>query len=223
VSAKAPLVATTLLLRELGIAHIMEATAARTRAFLYGLNLNIWRSDMVGQPSRRRHNTWTFPTVRWLDRFARASAELAQGILVPHAWKSLQSRYAYTLVKVGAHRRLIGDGPGGGCARRPVGIEKDTAVRSARSTVVRNTLYIGFFRNNLFTLPAPRSPARHVRYVFRGQILLDIVLLKGGGACISKGCAVRMARPDQRWDAGVGAGGGQPGINAMARRSLVVA
>jgi hypothetical protein len=32
----------------------------------------------------------------------------------------------------------------------------------------------------------------------------------------------RRVRPDQRWDVGVGVGGGQPGSNAMKGRSLAV-
>jgi hypothetical protein len=32
----------------------------------------------------------------------------------------------------------------------------------------------------------------------------------------------RRVRPDQRWDAGVGAGGGKVGSNAWKRRSLAV-
>jgi hypothetical protein len=68
-------VATSLLLRELGIALIeaTKATARTIRAFLKALTLNTCISDMVGLPSRMRPNTWTSKTVRWLDRFARAA------------------------------------------------------------------------------------------------------------------------------------------------------
>jgi hypothetical protein len=43
---------------------------------------------------------------------------------------------------------------------------------------------------------------------------------KGAGAVSAKCFWRRRVRTDQRWDAGVGAGGGQPGSIARARRSL---
>jgi hypothetical protein len=78
------------LMRELGITHV-EATAisAMTRAFLKAPTLNTCISDVAGRPSRMRPNTWTSGTMRWLDCLDRASAELAQGVRVPHAWRSL--------------------------------------------------------------------------------------------------------------------------------------
>jgi hypothetical protein len=107
VGAKGPWVATTLLLRELGIASIKAvAAAARTRAFLKAPTLNTYISDLVRQPSRMCPNTWTSGTVRWMDRFARASAELAQNIRVPPAWRSLQPRVASNLVKAAVWGRF---------------------------------------------------------------------------------------------------------------------
>jgi hypothetical protein len=82
VVAKAHGVAVALLLRELGNS-LIEATA--TTVFLNATTLNTCISDLVSQPSRMRPNTWTFGTVRWLDRFARANAELAEDLRVPHA------------------------------------------------------------------------------------------------------------------------------------------
>ena len=107
VGAKAPGVATAPLLRELGIAPIEAmAAAARTRAFLKAPTLNTCISDLVRQPSRMRPNTWTSGTVRWLDRFARASAELAQNVRVPPAWRSLQPRVASSPVKASVWGRF---------------------------------------------------------------------------------------------------------------------
>jgi hypothetical protein len=86
IGAKPPGVATTPLLRELGIAPIeATVTTARTMAFVKAPTLHTCISDHVGQPSRMRPNTWTYGTVRGLDRFDRASAELAQNVRVPPA------------------------------------------------------------------------------------------------------------------------------------------
>jgi hypothetical protein len=83
VGEKAPGVDTAPLLRELGIAPIEAMAApARIRAFLKAPTVITCISDMVRHPSRMRPNTWT---VRWLDRFARASAELAQNVGVASA------------------------------------------------------------------------------------------------------------------------------------------
>jgi hypothetical protein len=108
VGAKAPGVATAPLLRdELGIAPIEAmAATAMTRAFLKAPTLNTCISDLVRQPSRMRPSTWTSGTVRWLDRFARASAELAQNVRVPSAWRSLQPRVASNLVKAAVWGRF---------------------------------------------------------------------------------------------------------------------
>jgi hypothetical protein len=76
----------------------MAATAS-TRAFLKAPTLNTCISDIVRQPSRMRPNAWTSRTVRWLDRFARASAELAQNVRVQPVWRSLQPRVAFNLVQ----------------------------------------------------------------------------------------------------------------------------
>jgi hypothetical protein len=100
VGAKARGVAIAPLLRELGIAPIKAmALAARTRAFLKAPTLNTCISDLVRQPSRMQPNTWKYGAVRWLDRFARASAELAENVRLPPAWRSLQTRVASNLVK----------------------------------------------------------------------------------------------------------------------------
>jgi hypothetical protein len=100
-------VATAPLLRELGIAPIEAvAAAARSRAFHKAPTLNTCITDLVRQPSRLRPNTWTYGTVRWLDRFARASAELAQNVRVPPAWRSLQPGVPSNLVKATIWARL---------------------------------------------------------------------------------------------------------------------
>jgi hypothetical protein len=65
VGAKAPRVATTPLLRELGITPIeATATSAWTRAFIKATTLNTRISDLVGQSSRMRQSSWTFGNVR---------------------------------------------------------------------------------------------------------------------------------------------------------------
>jgi hypothetical protein len=101
VGAKALGVATSPLLRWLGIAPIYAtATTARTRAFFKAPTLNTCIRDQVRQPSRMRPNNWTSMTVLRLDRFARASAELAfQNERVPPACRSLQPRVASNLVE----------------------------------------------------------------------------------------------------------------------------
>jgi hypothetical protein len=107
VGAKAPGVATSPLLRELGITPIEAMTAAaRNRAFLKAPTLNACISDLVRQPRRMQPNAWTFGTMWWLDRFARASAELAQNVRVPPAWRSLQPRVASNLVKAAVSGRF---------------------------------------------------------------------------------------------------------------------
>jgi hypothetical protein len=97
VGGKANGVAIAPLMRGLRIAPIeATAVAARTRA----LTLDTTTSDRVGQPiCTRLTNTWTCGTVCWLDRIAKASAELAQGVHIPHTWRSLQPRDASILVK----------------------------------------------------------------------------------------------------------------------------
>jgi hypothetical protein len=97
-SCKGPKGGHSPLLRELGTTPV-EATeaAARTRAFLKVPTLNTCISDLVGQPSRMRPNTWTFGTVRLLGRFARASSKLAQYARVPPALPltDLKQRYGF--------------------------------------------------------------------------------------------------------------------------------
>jgi hypothetical protein len=75
------------------------AAAARTRAFLTAPTLDTCISHIVRQPSRMRQNTLTSRTLRWLDRFAKASAELTQNVRFPPACMSLQPRVATNLVK----------------------------------------------------------------------------------------------------------------------------
>jgi hypothetical protein len=75
------------------------AATARARAFMKAPARITCICDMVGQPSRTHPNTLTFGTVPWLDRFARASAELAQSVRIPHAWRILQPRVASNLLK----------------------------------------------------------------------------------------------------------------------------
>jgi hypothetical protein len=84
--------------RELGIASI-EATVAtaRTRAFLKAHTRSTFMSDFVGQPSRMRPNAWPYGTMCLHDRFARACAELAPSVRIPHALRSLQPRNASNL------------------------------------------------------------------------------------------------------------------------------
>jgi hypothetical protein len=77
----------------------MAKAAMTSRAVLKAPTLNTCISDMVGQPSRMRPHTWMYGTVRWLDRFTGASAELAQNVRVPPAWRSLQPHVASNLVK----------------------------------------------------------------------------------------------------------------------------
>jgi hypothetical protein len=74
----------------------------------------------------------------------------------------------------------------------------------------------------------------HVRYrrqdlalgpsdmLFRGQLLLDTILLKGRGYVYEDHVVVRVVRPDQLWDVCVGDGGGKPGSNAIEGCLLAV-
>jgi hypothetical protein len=82
------------------------ASTARTKVFVKASTLNMCMSDRVGQPSRMRPNIGKSGTVRWLDRFTRATAELAQGVRVPHTWRSLQPRVASNLVKAAVWGRV---------------------------------------------------------------------------------------------------------------------
>jgi hypothetical protein len=58
--------------------------------------------------------------------------------------------------------------------------------------------------------------------LFRGKILMDTTLLWGVGLVPHERLVARRVRAEQRWDAGVGAGDGQPGSNAKKGRSLAV-
>jgi hypothetical protein len=57
---------------------------------------------------------------------------------------------------------------------------------------------------------------------FRVHILLNTALLRGVGPALRQRLMARRVRPDQLWEAGVGAGGGQPGSSAKKGRSLAV-
>jgi hypothetical protein len=84
------------------------------------------------------------------------------------------------------------------------------------------SIAIGLLKKSCYALPAPRSPARAVRYVFYGQIRVDTFLLCGVGHVLQERLLARKARPDQRWDESVGARGGLPGSSAKKGRSLAV-
>jgi hypothetical protein len=77
----------------------LDQDYAWTTAILKVHTLSTCISNFVGQPSCLRPNAWTSRTVRWLDRFATASAELSQGVRVLNTPRSLQSRVASYLVK----------------------------------------------------------------------------------------------------------------------------
>jgi hypothetical protein len=51
---------------------------------------------------------------------------------------------------------------------------------------------------------------------------MNTTLLLGVGLVLRQRLMARRVRPDQRWEAGVGAGGGQPGSGARRGRSLAV-
>jgi hypothetical protein len=51
-------------------------------------------------------------------------------------------------------------------------------------------------------------------------ILLGTLRLRGVGHVLHERLMAGRVRPDQRWEAGVGAGSGQPGSSAMKERSL---
>jgi hypothetical protein len=57
---------------------------------------------------------------------------------------------------------------------------------------------------------------------FCGQIFLTTSYFKGVGHVQHKRLIARRVRPEQRWEAGVGAGGGQPGSSARKGRSLAI-
>jgi hypothetical protein len=107
VGANAHGVATTPLLRELGIAPIKATAAADgTRASLKAPTLSACISDLVGQPSRMHQSTATSWIAHGPDRVARESAELAQGVRVPHVGRSLHPRIASNLVAVAVWDRF---------------------------------------------------------------------------------------------------------------------
>jgi hypothetical protein len=84
-------------------------------------------------------------------------------------------------------------------------------------------MYIRLLKNkNFCAIPAPRSPARAVRYFFRSLILVDTILLAGVGPVPQERLMAWRVQRNQRWDACVGPGCGQPGSSAMKWRSLAV-
>jgi hypothetical protein len=97
-------------------------------------------------------------------------------------------------------------------------------VRSARVAAVGKASTEGFQKNNLCTLPAPRSPgARTVQVVLPRPNTNEIPSYLGGSSLYLQECVeARRVRTDQRWDAGVGDGGGKHGCSARVRRSLDV-
>jgi hypothetical protein len=58
--------------------------------------------------------------------------------------------------------------------------------------------------------------------LFRGQILLNTILIRGGGACTTWALDGEEGTAGSSGEAGVGAGDGQPGSNARKGRSLAV-
>jgi hypothetical protein len=91
------------------------------------------------------------------------------------------------------------------------------AINGCRESLVRKA-----FQNNMCTLPTPRSPPRPVRYVFTWPYIAKYRPTWGVGLVFQKHAVARRIRPDQRWVAGFGAGGGQRGSIAMALRSLAI-
>jgi hypothetical protein len=75
--------------------------------------------------------------------------------------------------------------------------------------------------HNIRTI-ALRSPARGVRYVFSRLNIQRYSPDKGEGTVFANIFLRKGVRTDQRWAAGIGASGGQPGSTANARRSLAV-
>jgi hypothetical protein len=94
-------------------------------------------------------------------------------------------------------------------------------MRSARSSIVGKPCTEGFGNHNTRTTTL-RSSARLVRYVFSRLKTLKYSPDKAAGAVHVKYVLARRVRTDQRWDAGVGAGGGHPGSCAREGRSVNV-
>jgi hypothetical protein len=75
-------------------------------------------------------------------------------------------------------------------------------------------IYVQYRRQDL-----PLGPSD---MLFHSHILLDTLLLWGVGHVPQERVVARRVRPNHRWDAGVGAGDGQPGSSAKKWCSLVV-
>jgi hypothetical protein len=122
-------------------------------------------------------------------------------------------------------RWRCGGGPGGGCARRPVGapspprdgrwkprsrarLSTATGAKRADSSIRRisscreSHVHRAFEKINICAIPAPRSPARPVRYVFSHTNTHEYNLSLRGGACTT------AAFDGEEGTAGSAAGGG---------------
>jgi hypothetical protein len=143
-------------------------------------------------------------------------------------------------------RRPPAAGPGGGCARRPVGtylylhavgdgnpvavpcLARQGAERGTDSCDPRDQQLSGSHvrrvleKYNIRTL-AHGYPARPVRYGFSATKYSQILSRHGGNGVLGMFFRRGRVQTDQRWDEGVGAGGGQLGSSARARRSLAPA
>jgi hypothetical protein len=84
-------------------------------------------------------------------------------------------------------------------------------------------MYIGLLNKQFLCNPGegiPRSARPMFVFVVRYSWLQSY--FGGWGHVPHERVVARRVRPDQRWDAGVGARDGQPGSNAMTGRSLAV-
>jgi hypothetical protein len=90
-------------------------------------------------------------------------------------------------------------------------------IISCREASVRRA-----FKDIICTLPAPRSPAQPIRYVFPRLNTLIYSPDKEAGAVFVKIDLARRTRTDKRCVEGVGASVGQPGSSSREGRSLLV-
>jgi hypothetical protein len=144
-----------------------------------------------------------------------------------------------------ARRRGSGGGPGEECARTPVGtyfylhavgdghhvavpcLAWWAAKRGTGSCDPWDQQHSGshvgrVLENHNIRTRARGSPAQPFQYVFSSLNTRRYSPNKGAGAASTKCFWRRRVRSAQRWDEGVGAGGGQLGSSAKARRSLAV-
>jgi hypothetical protein len=83
-------------------------------------------------------------------------------------------------------------------------------------------MYIGLLKNILYNTGTKISRSARPICFFGVKDYNIHSYLEGVGHALHERLMARRVRPDERWEAGVGAGGGKPGSSARKGRSLAV-